>query len=156
MLRWLPRGRLAWCLAAALLALTGLAWHFEAASRLDPAALEPRPGPLVLDRTGRALRLVSEAQGGKLVTLPDRAVPSLVAAAFVAAEDQRFWHHPGIDPLATPACVVTCPAECRIFGDISDPDSNVSHYLEERGPATVLRSDAETGAHVFYVDGAST
>jgi molybdopterin-containing oxidoreductase family iron-sulfur binding subunit len=60
---------------------------------------------------------------------------------------------PGLDIEATPACVVTCPAECRIFGDVEDPDSNVNRYLEERGPATVLRPDAETGAHVFYVDG---
>jgi Fe-S-cluster-containing dehydrogenase component len=58
---------------------------------------------------------------------------------------------PGLDPLATPACVVTCPAECRIFGDVEDPNSNVSHYLAERGPASVLRPDAATGAHVFYV-----
>jgi penicillin-binding protein 1C len=100
MRKWLPSGRLAWLLAAALLALTGLAWHFEAVSRLDPEALEPRPGPLVLDRTGRVLRLVHEAQGGKLVTLPEGAVPKLVGQAFVAAEDQRFWRHPGIDPLA--------------------------------------------------------
>ena len=75
MLKWLPSGRRAWCLAAALLALAGLAWHFEAASRLDPEALEPRPGPLVLDRTGRLLRLVPGAQGGKLVTLPDESRP---------------------------------------------------------------------------------
>jgi Fe-S-cluster-containing dehydrogenase component len=61
---------------------------------------------------------------------------------------------PGLDILATPACVVTCPAECRIFGDVEDPESNVSRYLRDRGPATVLRPDAETGAHVFYVDGA--
>jgi penicillin-binding protein 1C len=100
MRKWRSSGRFAWGLAAALLVLTGLVWHFEAASRLDPVALEPRPGPLVLDRTGRVLRLVSEAQGGKLVTLPDRAVPKLVAAAFVTTEDQRFWRHPGIDPLA--------------------------------------------------------
>jgi molybdopterin-containing oxidoreductase family iron-sulfur binding subunit len=60
---------------------------------------------------------------------------------------------PGIDAAATPACVVTCPAECRIFGDLDDPQSNVNWYLNERGPATVLRPDAETGAHVFYVDG---
>jgi Fe-S-cluster-containing dehydrogenase component len=58
---------------------------------------------------------------------------------------------PGIDPAATPACVVTCPAECRIFGDLEDPESNVNQYLEERGPAKVLRPDAKTGAHVFYV-----
>ena len=76
MLKWLPSGRLAWCLAAALLVLGGLAWHFAAASRLNPEALKTRPGPLVLDRTGRILRLVPEAQGGKLLTLPDRALPN--------------------------------------------------------------------------------
>ncbi len=100
MLKWLPGGRLAWCLAAALLALTGLAWHFEAATRLAPEALKPQPGSLVLDRTGRILRLTPEAQGRKLVTRPDQDVPPRVAAAFGAAEDQRFWRHPGIDPLA--------------------------------------------------------
>jgi phenylacetyl-CoA:acceptor oxidoreductase subunit 1 len=59
---------------------------------------------------------------------------------------------PGVDPAATPACVVTCPAECRIFGDLDDPSSNVNRYLEDRGEPWVLRPDAETGAHVFYVD----
>jgi len=80
--------------------LAGLAWHLETVSRLTPEALETRAGHLVLDRNGRILRLASEARGGKLVTLPEGAVPQLVAAAFVAAEDQRFWRHPGIDPLA--------------------------------------------------------
>jgi molybdopterin-containing oxidoreductase family iron-sulfur binding subunit len=60
---------------------------------------------------------------------------------------------PGVDPLATPACVVTCPAECRIFGDLDDDESPVSRYLAEREPPTVLRPDAETGAHVLYVGG---
>ena len=100
MLNRLPWGRLAWCLAAALFTLIGLAWHFETASRLHPEALEPRYGSLVLDRTGRVLRLAPEPRGGKLVTLPESAIPQMVAAAFVAAEDQRFWRHPGIDPLA--------------------------------------------------------
>jgi len=59
---------------------------------------------------------------------------------------------PGLDIEATPACVVTCPAECRIFGDLDDADSNVSRYLDERGPGHVLRPDAQTGAHVLYVD----
>ena len=40
MLKRLSWGRLAGCLAAALLTLIGLAWHFEAASRLTPEARE--------------------------------------------------------------------------------------------------------------------
>ena len=38
---------------------------------------------------------------------------------------------PGIDPEATPACVNSCIAEALKFGDIEDPDSNVSELLAE-------------------------
>lgn len=58
---------------------------------------------------------------------------------------------PGVDPMATPACVVTCPAECRIFGDLDDPLSPVSRYVAEQGPSEVLRPDARTGATTAYV-----
>ncbi len=86
-----------WLAAAVVLAL---GWHFEAASRFDRAALDPAPGPLVLDRQDRILRLGLEAQGRKLIKLPPGELPEKVAAAFVVAEDQRFWRHPGVDPLA--------------------------------------------------------
>jgi penicillin-binding protein 1C len=97
MLRQLRRRWRLWLAAGLLIAL---GWHLEAASRFDRAVLDPVPGPLVLDRQGRILRLGLEAGGRKLIKLPPGELPAKVAAAFVAAEDQRFWTHPGVDPLA--------------------------------------------------------
>ncbi len=38
---------------------------------------------------------------------------------------------PGVDPDATPACVNSCIANALHFGDIEDPDSNVSRLLDD-------------------------
>ncbi len=38
---------------------------------------------------------------------------------------------PGVDPEASPACVNSCIANALSFGDIEDPDSNVSQLLAE-------------------------
>jgi len=62
---------------------------------------------------------------------------------------------PGVHRDATPACVLACPAECRIFGNIEDPNSPPFKYLEQAkkdGRAIfVLRPEANTKPKVAYL-----
>jgi phenylacetyl-CoA:acceptor oxidoreductase subunit 1 len=57
---------------------------------------------------------------------------------------------PGVDPEATPACVVACPVNGRFFGDLNDPDSQVSQVLAEI-PSCQLRDDLGTHPRVYYL-----
>lgn len=57
---------------------------------------------------------------------------------------------PGVDPDATPACVVACPTTARLFGDLNDPNSPVSIALRDN-PSFRLREDLGTGPRVYYL-----
>ena len=45
-------------------------------------------------------RLMAELATERRIFVPYTAIPEVVKQAFVSAEDQHFWTHPGVDPLA--------------------------------------------------------
>jgi Fe-S-cluster-containing dehydrogenase component len=58
---------------------------------------------------------------------------------------------PGVDPQATPACVVACPTTARIFGDMNDPESPISVALAEAKVTLRLREELSTEPRVYYI-----
>jgi phenylacetyl-CoA:acceptor oxidoreductase subunit 1 len=62
----------------------------------------------------------------------------------------KFGLKPGADEEATPACVVACPMNARKFGDLNDPESEVS-ILIKNNPYFQLREDLGTSPRVYYL-----
>ncbi|HEX7318687.1 MAG TPA: 4Fe-4S dicluster domain-containing protein [Pyrinomonadaceae bacterium] len=65
-----------------------------------------------------------------------------------SAEKCNFCAH-RIDSGLEPACVVVCPVEAIIVGDMNDPDSLIASYVG-REPVEVRRPEKETLPKVFY------
>ena len=57
---------------------------------------------------------------------------------------------PGIDPDATPACVNSCIADALAFGDLDDPNSNVSRLLAEN-KSFRMHEELGTGPGFHYI-----
>jgi phenylacetyl-CoA:acceptor oxidoreductase subunit 1 len=59
---------------------------------------------------------------------------------------------PGKDREATPACVNTCPARALTFGDLDDPDSEVSRLIREK-KGFQLHPEYNTDPSIYFIDG---
>jgi phenylacetyl-CoA:acceptor oxidoreductase subunit 1 len=59
---------------------------------------------------------------------------------------------PGLDPEATPACVAICSTSTLHFGDLDDPDSEVSRLIRENKTAR-LQEELGTDPSVYYIVG---
>ncbi|MDP6418430.1 MAG: penicillin-binding protein 1C [Candidatus Krumholzibacteria bacterium] len=87
-----------WLFLTMLLTVTGLA--LLALCSPDEFRASRAAGRVVLDRQGRVLRHVPDEQGLRSLKAGEEEIPDRLRFAFLSAEDQRFYHHPGVDPLA--------------------------------------------------------
>lgn len=55
-----------------------------------------------------------------------------------------------VDAGLLPACVETCVGGARVFGDLNDPQSQVSRLMREH-PVKVLKPEAGTEPRVYYI-----
>jgi molybdopterin-containing oxidoreductase family iron-sulfur binding subunit len=78
---------------------------------------------------------------GRLVFTPDRPV-GVVEKCTMCVEL--------IDNDQQPFCVDVCPTGARVFGDLSDPNSDASKLVNQQG-AMQLLEDLGTDPNVFYV-----
>lgn len=110
--RWL--GRLAGALAG-LVVLAGLAaaiiaygaYRHYAADLPDIAGLKNYQPPVMSRVFATDGSLMAELAEERRIYTPYAAIPDIVKQAFIAAEDQNFWTHRGVDPLAILRAAVT-------------------------------------------------
>src|SRR4051794_22811044 len=96
------RRRRALALAAAILLAAPWLWR-TALDLLFPFPWEKRqrpPAVVVTDRQGEPLRFFLPADQRWRLPIRLSELPPEVRRALVASEDQRFYSHPGVDPLA--------------------------------------------------------
>lgn len=93
--RW--RRRLAWLAVAGLL-LPVLGWLLLPLTPMPEGLFAPPPPSLeLLDREGRPLRLARQGDSPFQQRVPYAGFPPALIHATLAAEDARFWSHPGLE-----------------------------------------------------------
>lgn len=90
------------------------------------------PSTLVVDRHGAPLYEALSSGDTRGVRLTADTLPAPLVAATIAAEDRRFWEHPGVDPLAVLRALRTNLSEGRVVEGGSTITQQVAKLLLNR------------------------
>lgn len=77
-----------------------MAWQHFSAGLPDVDGLRNYQPPVMSRVYAGDSRLLADLAAERRIFVPFSAIPDVVKHAFVSAEDQNFWTHPGVDPLA--------------------------------------------------------
>ena len=80
--------------------LRAAAWFIPSLPAETLVRLTPPPAPVLLDRQGRPLHVFPDRDGQWRIPVTLDQVSPWAVEALLAAEDRRFYRHPGVDPLA--------------------------------------------------------
>jgi penicillin-binding protein 1C len=100
-----------------------------------PPGLEPglgRSNVLVLDRDGRLLREVTVGRGAVVNPVKLSELSPWVVPALLAAEDSRFFAHPGVDPLSVARALSQLVRERRVVSGASTLTQQLARTLVPR------------------------
>jgi penicillin-binding protein 1C len=109
-----------------------------------PAGLLDQPASVsttVLDRNGAVLHEARSEEGTRGTDLPVDVLPAHIVSATIAAEDARFWRHPGVDPMAISRAALRNARARRVVQGGSTITQQVAKLLIARqtGPVSTSR-----------------
>jgi penicillin-binding protein 1C len=101
---------------------------------IDPKLLDldDSASTVVVDRRGVPLYESLSGDGTRSVHLDAGMLPGLLVGATIAAEDRRFWSHPGVDPMAIARALRQNLAEGQIVEGGSTITQQVAKLLLNR------------------------
>ena len=134
--RWLLGG------AAAAAAIVGAA-AWVRCGRIDETLLTraAAPSTVVVDRQGRVLYEALTADGTRVEPLTAATIPPVLEAATLAAEDRRFYSHPGVDPVSMLRAIKANLSEGRIVEGGSTIGQQTAKLLIQRTDGVRPRGD---------------
>ena len=83
------------------------------------------PSTVVVDRQGRVLYEALSKDGTRIRPLDAASLPPVLEAATIAAEDRRFFSHPGVDPVS----LVRAAKQNLVEGHVVEGGSTISQQV---------------------------